>query len=186
MCELRFLLFQNLNLLIGYSEVKCLRRATGIHWGKDLLLHLKISRRSAIIPNSTWSWANLIFFSENAQSVELSMLLETNQMRRAIKVFTKTICMESLLRLGMLVPLCWIYIYVSLIWLLWRLFDKSFGFLNCSQGWQNERAFTSPLLNKNRVVLVLENDSPAHRNKVRLFLFSSQFKLCGFRHCFFV
>ncbi|CAA7015238.1 unnamed protein product [Microthlaspi erraticum] len=35
------------------------------------------------------------------------------------------------------------------------------------KGWQNERAFTSPLLNKNRIVLVLENDSPAHRNKVQ-------------------
>lgn len=46
-----------------------------------------------------------------------------------------------------------------------------FRFLNWSQGWQNERAISSPSLNNNRIVLVLENDSPAHRNKVR-FLFS--------------
>ncbi|KAF2613673.1 hypothetical protein F2Q70_00013591 [Brassica cretica] len=35
------------------------------------------------------------------------------------------------------------------------------------KGWQNERAFTSPSLDKNRVVMILENDSPAHRNKVQ-------------------
>ncbi|XP_056848342.1 protein CHROMOSOME TRANSMISSION FIDELITY 7-like [Raphanus sativus] len=35
------------------------------------------------------------------------------------------------------------------------------------KGWQNERAFTSPSLGKNRIVVVLENDSPAHRNKVQ-------------------
>ncbi|CAH2077371.1 unnamed protein product [Thlaspi arvense] len=35
------------------------------------------------------------------------------------------------------------------------------------KGWQNEKAFTSPLFNKNRIVMVLENDSPAHRNKVQ-------------------
>ncbi|CAF2242124.1 unnamed protein product [Brassica napus] len=35
------------------------------------------------------------------------------------------------------------------------------------KGWQNERAFTSPSLDKNRVAMVLENDSPAHRNKVQ-------------------
>ncbi|CAF1711898.1 hypothetical protein Bca4012_007866 [Brassica carinata] len=34
------------------------------------------------------------------------------------------------------------------------------------KGWQNERAFTSPSLDKNRVVMILENDSPAHRNKM--------------------
>lgn len=40
--------------------------------------------------------------------------------------------------------------------------------LDCSQGWQNERVFASPSFNKNRIVMVLlENDSPAHRNKVR-------------------
>ncbi|CAN8326772.1 unnamed protein product [Cochlearia groenlandica] len=35
------------------------------------------------------------------------------------------------------------------------------------KGWQNERAFTSPLFEKNRIVMVMENDSPAHRNKVQ-------------------
>ncbi|KAJ0247428.1 Protein CHROMOSOME TRANSMISSION FIDELITY 7 [Hirschfeldia incana] len=35
------------------------------------------------------------------------------------------------------------------------------------KGWQNERAFKTPSLGKNRVVMVLENDSPAHRNKVQ-------------------
>ncbi|KFK29726.1 hypothetical protein AALP_AA7G170500, partial [Arabis alpina] len=35
------------------------------------------------------------------------------------------------------------------------------------KGWQNERAFTSPLFDKNRIVMVLDNDSPAHRNKVQ-------------------
>ncbi|ESQ54050.1 hypothetical protein EUTSA_v10027115mg [Eutrema salsugineum] len=35
------------------------------------------------------------------------------------------------------------------------------------KGWQNERAFTSSSFNKNRIVMVLDNDSPAHRNKVQ-------------------
>ncbi|CAH8387435.1 unnamed protein product [Eruca vesicaria subsp. sativa] len=35
------------------------------------------------------------------------------------------------------------------------------------KGWQNERVFTSPCFDKNRVVMVLENDSSAHRNKVQ-------------------
>ncbi|KAG7597662.1 N-acetyltransferase ESCO acetyl-transferase domain [Arabidopsis suecica] len=35
------------------------------------------------------------------------------------------------------------------------------------KGWQNEKAFTTPSFNKNRIVMVSENDSPAHRNKVQ-------------------
>ncbi|EOA16964.1 hypothetical protein CARUB_v10005192mg [Capsella rubella] len=35
------------------------------------------------------------------------------------------------------------------------------------KGWQNERAFTMPLVNKNRIVVVSDNASPAHRNKVQ-------------------
>ncbi|KAJ4880592.1 Protein CHROMOSOME TRANSMISSION FIDELITY 7 [Raphanus sativus] len=46
-----------------------------------------------------------------------------------------------------------------------ELGQSDFLFRHC--GWQNERAFTSPSLGKNRIVVVLENDSPAHRNKVQ-------------------
>ncbi|KAL1210445.1 Protein CHROMOSOME TRANSMISSION FIDELITY 7 [Cardamine amara subsp. amara] len=35
------------------------------------------------------------------------------------------------------------------------------------KGWQNERSFTTPSFNKSRIVMVLANDPPAHRNKVQ-------------------
>uniref|UniRef100_M4E5F6 N-acetyltransferase ESCO zinc-finger domain-containing protein n=1 Tax=Brassica campestris TaxID=3711 RepID=M4E5F6_BRACM len=47
-------------------------------------------------------------------------------------------------------------------------FHKDYMYGIPFKGWQNERVFASPSFNKNRIVMVLlENDSPAHRNKVQ-------------------
>ncbi|KAH0871497.1 hypothetical protein HID58_078519 [Brassica napus] len=47
-------------------------------------------------------------------------------------------------------------------------FHKDYMYGIPFKGWQNERVFASPSFNKNRIVMVLlETDSPAHRNKVQ-------------------
>ncbi|KAL9288763.1 Protein CHROMOSOME TRANSMISSION FIDELITY 7 [Arabidopsis thaliana] len=46
-------------------------------------------------------------------------------------------------------------------------FHKDYMYGLPFKGWQNGKAFTSPLFIKNRIVMVSENDSPAHRNKVQ-------------------
>ncbi|KAG7592343.1 Acyl-CoA N-acyltransferase [Arabidopsis thaliana x Arabidopsis arenosa] len=46
-------------------------------------------------------------------------------------------------------------------------FHKDYMYGIPFKGWQNEKAFTTPSFNKNRIIMVSENDSPAHRNKVQ-------------------